>query len=297
MINPLLEHARRYADVKADRAGIALTPAKGIAILRETAPTMVQYAISKPLVALVLQGRKRVAMGDRMFDFGAGESLLITTDVPTVSQITRATVVKPYYALVIELDPGVIASLVSDIGSRPFATDQPVRIDPIDAEVAGAAGRLLRLLDRPDTLGVLGDQLVRELHYWLLSSRHGGAIRALGVTNSHAQRIARAIAVLRERYAEPLPMSLLSEVAGMSSSAFYARFRATTSLTPLQFQKHLRLIEARRRMVSEGAAICDAAYGVGYESIPQFTREYGRMFGASPARDVRQARAEEYVAA
>lgn len=297
MTGQLLDLARRYADAMADRNGVAVTPVKGLVILRETAPTVLQFAISKPLVALVLQGDKRVTMGSSSFDFGAGDSLLITTDVPTVSQITRATVVAPYYSLVMELDAAVIADLVSEIGPLPFAADQPVRVDPTEAEVADAAARLLRLLDRPDTLAVLGGQLLRELHFWLLSGRHGGAIRALGVKDSHAQRVARAVTILRDRYAEPVRIEQLAEAAGMSLSAFHAHFRTITSLTPLQFQKQLRLIEARRRMLAEGRAISDAAYDVGYESVSQFTREYGRLFGAPPARDVRQARAQAAIAA
>lgn len=287
MIELLLDRARRYAEAHADRTGIAVTPVDGLVILRETAPTMLQYAVSKPLVALVLQGGKRVTMGDRTLDFGAGDSLLITTDVPTVSQITGASRALPYYSLVFELDPGVIADLANEIGAVPFDPDHPVHVDPIEAEVADTALRLLRLLDRPATLAVLGPQLVRELHYWLLSGRHGGAIRALGVTDSHAQRIARAVTLLRDRYVESVPINVLAEAAGMSLSAFHVHFRSITSLTPLQFQKQLRLIEARRRMSANGEAISDTAYAVGYESVPQFTREYGRMFGQPPARDIR----------
>ena len=297
MTDRLLDLARRYADAHADRDGIARTSVAGLTILRATAPTLLQHAVSKPLVALVLQGAKRVAMGARTFDFAAGESLLITTDVPTVSQITDASRVLPYLSLVLDLDPAIIGGLVSQMGPAPFEVDRPVRVDPTGAEVVDAAGRLLRLLERPDALAVLGEQIVRELHFWLLNGRHGGAIRALGVTDSHAQRIARAVAILRSRFAEPLRVDALAEAAGMSLSTFHAHFRALTSLTPLQFQKQIRLIEARRRMLAQGDAVCDSAYGVGYGSVPQFTREYGRMFGQPPARDIRQARARVNVVA
>jgi AraC-like DNA-binding protein len=297
MTGPLLDYARRFADAHVDHAGVAATPVDGLVILRETAPTKLQCAVSKPLVALVLQGGKRVAMGSATFDFGAGDSLVIAADVPTVSQITTASRALPYYSLVLELDPIIIAALVGEIGAAPFAANQPVRVDPTEAEVADAALRLLRLLDRPATLAVLGPQLKRELHYWLLSGRHGGAIRALGVVDSHAQRIARAVAMLRAHYAEGVKVEALADTAGMSLSAFHVHFRSITSLSPLQFQKQLRLIEARRRMLSLGETVSDAAYGVGYESVPQFTREYGRMFGLPPARDVRQARAQMSTAA
>ncbi|EQA99400.1 hypothetical protein L288_19690 [Sphingobium quisquiliarum P25] len=297
MTDQLLDYARRYADAFADRGGVAATPLDGLIILRETAPSMLQYAVSKPLVALVLQGSKRVTMGSSTFDFGAGDSLLITTDVPTVSQITAASQILPYYSLVLELSPEIISDLVGEIGPAPIEQERPVRVDPTEDEVAGAALRILRLLDQPAALAVLGRQLVRELHYWLLRSSHGGAIRALGVADSHARRIARAVAILRERYSETVRIEALASAAGMSLSAFHTHFRAITSLTPLQFQKQLRLIEARRRMLALGEAVSNAAYGVGYESVPQFTREYGRLFGQPPARDIRDARGRLNIAA
>ena len=297
MTDQLLDHARRYADAYVDWNGVAATPVDGLVILRETAPTIMHYAVSKPLVAVVLQGGKRVTMGDRTFEFGAGESLLVTTDVPTVSQITNASRLLPYYSLVLELDAAIIGDLAGQISPAPLQRDQPVRVDPTEAEIADAALRLLRLLDRPAALAVLGQQLSRELHYWLLCGRHGAAIRQLGVTDSHAQRIVRAVALLRTHYAEPVRIKALADAAGMSLSAFHVHFRSITSLTPLQFQKQLRLIEARRRMLAQGGTISDTAYGVGYESVPQFTREYRRIFGQPPARDIRQARMQMKIAA
>jgi transcriptional regulator GlxA family with amidase domain len=142
-------------------------------------------------------------------------------------------------------------------------------------------------VDRPSTIPILQTQLLRELHFWLLSGRHGGAIRALGVPGSHAQRIARAVNLIRAQLAAPLRVEQLANAVGMGLSSFHQHFRAITSLTPLQFQKKLRLIEARRLMLSAGEPISNAAYAVGYESVPQFTREYGRLFGVTPARDRR----------
>jgi AraC-like DNA-binding protein len=289
MNDTLLDAARRHADAHC-RDGVAPTPIRGLTVLRELVPSPLEYAISKPLVAIVLQGGKRVTLGSNTFDFGAGQSLLITTDVPTVSQITQASAVSPYLSLVIDLDPAVIEALVMEMGSVPFAPGEPVRVDTTEEEVKDAALRLMRLLDRPASLPVLQDQLIRELHYWLLSGRHGGAIRTLGVTNSYAQRVARAVSIIRSDYAKTLRVQELAEAAGMSISAFYEHFRMITSLTPLQFQKQLRLIEARRMLLAEGAMISNAAYAVGYESVPQFTREYGRMFGLTPSRDVRAVR-------
>jgi AraC-like DNA-binding protein len=290
MTHTLLDAARRYTVAHADANGVAQTPIPGLTLIRQTATTELQYAINKPLVAMVLQGSKRVTMGSNTFDFGAGESLLITADVPTVSQITRANVSVPYFSLVVDLDPAVIESLVVDMGSVPFDEGTPVCVDSTEAEVADSALRLMRLLDRPASLPILQAQLVRELHFWLLSGRHGGAIRTLGVTDSHAQRVARAVALIRANVAKALGVEQLAEAAGMSVSSFHEHFRAITSLTPLQFQKQLRLIEARRMMLADGEMISNAAYAVGYESVTQFTREYGRMFGLPPARDRKAAK-------
>ncbi|MCF8984891.1 helix-turn-helix domain-containing protein [Pseudomonas syringae] len=287
-MNDLLNAVSRYADANY-LGGIAATPLPGLVILRETMPTALLYAISRPLVALVLQGKKRVSMGDKIFEFGAGESLIITADVPTVSQIIVASRNEPYLAFVVELDHALIESLVVEMGTAPFSVGEPLRVESTETEVTDAALRLLRLLDRPGSVSVLKNQLLRELHYWLLSGRHGGAIRALGIASSHAQRIGRTIARIRDEFAQPLRVEQLAETAGMSVSGFHTHFRTVTSLTPLQYQKQLRLIEARRRLL-EGTPIANAAYGVGYESIPQFTREYGRMFGVSPAKDIREVK-------
>jgi AraC-like DNA-binding protein len=296
MSDTLLDIARRHAQAPAD-CDVSRTPIPGLTVICETTPTALQYAINKPLIALVLQGSKRVTVGTRTFDFGAGETLLITADVPTVCQITRADIRSPYFSLVIDLDPAVIESLVVEMGSAPFAAGVPVRVDPTDSEVADAVLRLLRLVDRPPALAVLQTQLMRELHFWLLSGKHGGAIRSLGVVDSHAQRVARAVAFIRANFAKPLRAEHLAEAAGMSTSALYEHFRAITSLTPLQFQKQHRLIEARRMMLAKGTTISNAAYAVGYKSIPQFTREYSGMFGLPPARDMKAAKTRMHSAA
>lgn len=297
MTQTLLDAVRRHAEAHADALGIAPSPVAGLFTVRATGPSELQYAISRPLVALIVQGGKRVTMGSESFDFGAGDSMLIAADVPTVSQITRANLAAPYYSFVLELDPAVITSLAAEMRIVRQGTGARISVDPTDAEVADAASRLLRVLDRPAALAVLKDQLLRELHFWLLAGRHGAAIRALGVAGSHAQRIGRAVAMIREGYAQPLRVERLAEAAGMSPSSFHHHFRAMTSLSPLQFQKQLRLIEARRMMLSEGVAGSHAAYRVGYESIPQFTREYGRMFGVTPARDMKAARGRSHLAA
>ncbi len=286
----LLTAVQRYAESHADRAGLAQTPIAGLTIVRATEASDLLYAISRPLICLVLQGSKHVTMGAQAFSFSAGDSLLITADVPTVSQITRASLAAPYLSLVLELDPAVIADLAMQMDVAREEGALPVRVNPTDAEVSDAALRLMRLLDRPASLPVLHAQLVREFHYWLLAGRHGAAIRNLGWPDSQARRVARAVEVLRTDFAQPLPVERLAAVAGMSPSSFHQHFRNVTSLSPLQFQKQLRLIEARRLMLSEGVSASSAAFAVGYESVPQFTREYGRMFGLPPVKDTEEAK-------
>lgn len=289
-MNPLLDAVRRYADAHADTDGVAQTPIPGLMIVRATEPSGLVYAISKPLVCLVMQGGKHVTLGTQEFAFAAGDSLLITADVPTVSQITEASAKAPYLSLVLELEASIIAELVEQMDAVPVDRYAPVQVEPTDAEAADAALRIMRLLDRPTAVPVLHPQLVREFHYWLLCGRHGAATRRLGWPDSQARRVARAVAVLRSEFAQPLPVERLAAVAGMSPSSFHQHFRNVTSLSPLQFQKQLRLIEARRLMLAEGITASSAAFAVGYESVPQFTREYGRMFGAPPARDTEAAR-------
>jgi len=297
MVDPLLEAVRRCVDSHADPTGVAHTPIPGLTMVHSGAPSDLAYAISRPLVCLVLQGRKQVSTGNRTFMFGAGESLLITADVPIVSQITSASLATPYLSLVLDLDPSVITELTLQMTKDREGSGLSVCTEPTDAEVTDAALRLIRLLDRPASLPVLQAQLVRELHYWLLAGRHGTAIRRLGWPEGHTRRVARAVTILRTEFMRPLSVERLAQAAGMGASSFYHHFRAVTSLSPLQFQKQLRLIEAKRLMLSEGATPSAAALAVGYESVSQFTREYRRMFGLPPARETKAARRSTVTAA
>ena len=283
---PLYELARRQLDAHGVAQGKLVTDIPGLSIVREVQPSPLNHDIPAPMVALVLQGEKTVTAGAHVTHLKPGDSLLIAADVPTVSQVVRASADRPYTSIIIDLDPAVIEPLLLEIDGLPDG-GHAVRSQTTTPEVADTASRLLDLLDRPAALPILRDGLIRELHFWLLSGAHGGAIRHLGMTHSHHQRIARAVSLIRTRYSQPLRVEQLAETAGMSASAFHQHFKQITTLTPLQFQKQLRLIEARQRLLARGASIADAAYGVGYESIPQFTRDYARMFGAPPAKDRR----------
>lgn len=288
-MHSLLDHVRRHVDAHSDRSGFAPTPFRGLGAVRALYPGELQVTMQKPLIAICLQGRKRVTMGTNSFDYGAGEALVITADVPTISQILKASSATPYYALALELDASLLRSLFTEVDLRPV-DNAPIRVTPADPDVMDAALRLMRLVDRPAALPVLGEALLRELHYWLLTGRHGTAIRSLGVVDTHAHRIARAVTLIRHDYAKALRIGDLAAVTGMSESSFHQHFRAVTTLSPLQFQKQLRLIEARRLMLMENAGISHAAHRVGYESVPQFTRDYARLFGTPPGRDLREAR-------
>jgi len=287
MKDTLLNTVRRHAEAHADPAGIARTAIPGLTLIWATMPSGLDYAISRPLIALVVQGSKHVTMGDQTFTLSAGDAMLITADVPTISRITRASIAEPYLSLVLDLDPAVIAELMVEMEAAPVADTAPVCIEPTDAEIADAALRLVRLLERPASVPVLQAQLIREMHYWLLIGRHGAAIRRLGYPDGRVRRIARAVAMLRTEFAQTLRVEHLAAAAGMSPSSFHQHFRAVTSLSPLQFQKQLRLIEARRLMIAEGVSAGSAAFAVGYESVPQFTREYRRMFGLPPVKDTK----------
>lgn len=202
----------------------------------------------------------------------------------------------PYLALVLELDLAILAELAVRMANETEQDRQPVRLERTDDDVAGVALRLMRLLDRPDAVPILHASLVRELHYWLLAGRHGATLRQLGVQDGRSRRLTRAVAMLRAGYAESMPVARLAAAAGMSLSSFHQHFKDATSLSPLQFQKQLRLIEARRLLISEGASASSAAFAVGYESVPQFTRDYGKLFGQPPVRDAKAVRGRAQAA-
>ncbi|ROS03814.1 AraC family transcriptional regulator [Raoultella terrigena] len=289
MRTDLFNLCRRYADAHADRSGLVVTPVPGLTIIRALRPAELQAAINRPLIAMLLQGRKRVTTGSRSFEYGPGEAMVIAADVPTSSQIIQASLRHPYYSLVLELDTAILREL-QDAAPAEQGDMPRVGIEPIGVEVTDAAYRLARLFEQREAMGVLGEGLRRELHYWLLRSVHGAAIRALGAADSHSGRISRAVAILRKDFTRAISVEELAGAAGMSVSVFHQHFRVITTTSPLQFQKQLRLIHARHLMLADGTGIAQAAYAVGYASIPQFTREYARMFGTPPGRDMRAAK-------
>jgi AraC-like DNA-binding protein len=281
MSDELKQAVLRYTASSKQADITAVTPVSGLFLIQRTTPSELEHSVIKPLVCLVLQGRKRVAIANDVFSYGTGDTMIVTGNVPTASRINEASAANPYLSLALDLDPAVITDLVM---GTPGQSSQQTWKDT-DKDLRDALRRLVLLLERPDSLRVLKDALIREIHHWLLLGPHGQAVRNLGLPDSHSHRIARAVSILRAEFAQHLPIERLAAAAGMSRSTFHQHFRSITSLSPLQFQKHLRLIEARRLVLSQGKAFSQVAFEVGYESASQFSREYARMYGRSPAKD------------
>jgi len=282
----------RFANLHANADGLAVTPIPGLRMMCAHAPSGPMRSIYKPLVCLVLQGAKQMTIGLETGEFSAGQSVLVTLDMPVTGRITQASRDKPYLALAIELEAATINEIVMELGlsrTRVQGPVLPLFVDDTDAAMLDCAMRLMRLLDRPEAVPALRPAIMKELHYcWLLAGRHGASLRSLTVPDGDAQRIAAAIKILRAEFDQPISVHRLAASSGMSLSTFHRRFKAMTSLTPIQFQKQLRLIEARRLMLTAGQTASRAAFEVGYESVSQFTREYVRLFGAPPRRDTRE---------
>ena len=281
----------RYANLHANADGLAVTPIPGLRMMCAHAPIGPMRSIYKPLVCLVLQGAKQMTVGVETGEFSAGQSVLVTLDMPVTGRITQASRDKPYLALAIELEAATINEIVTELSlsqTQVQGSALPLFVDDTDTAMLDCAMRLMRLLDRPEAVPVLRPAIMKELHYWLLAGRYGASLRSLTVPDGDAQRIAAAIKILRAEFDQPISVHRLATSSGMSLSTFHRRFKTMTSLTPIQFQKQLRLIEARRLMLTDGQAASRAAFEVGYESVSQFTREYVRMFGAPPRRDTQE---------
>lgn len=289
MSQTLLKLARQFADSNADQQGLAATPVSWLRVLRSTRNGSVSHLIERPTVCLVLQGRMHQTNGNRSYSCSPGDSIVVTNRSPAITEIQAASIAEPCVALFIEVDLSMVSVLVADMEAANCANNFQA-MPSTNEELATCALQLMRLVMNPSSLGVLLNPLVREVHYWILAGQHGATIRNLSRPDSTVRRVARAIAVIRSEFSRSLPIEHLAAVAGMSSSAFHQHFRAATSMTPLQYQKHIRLTEARRMMLSDGSKASSAAFSVGYQSISQFSRDYSKMFGLPPRRETSRAR-------
>jgi AraC-like DNA-binding protein len=250
-----------------------------------TEPSAVSYS---PLFCMLAEGRKRVWLGRQDFVYGPQDCLITSADLPLIAQVVKA----PYLGFSFALDPKVIAELLLELPKAEVgrASLRAVAVEQAGDELLDAVLRLMRLLDRPRHIPIMAPMIEREILFLLLQGPHGETLRQLGAPASPLSQVRRAIDWIREHYNEALRIDRVAKVAGMSAPSFHRHFRAVTNLSPLQFQKRLRLQEARRRLLSERADAASIAFDVGYESPSQFSREYRRLFGAPPRRDASEAR-------
>jgi len=284
----MVERLMRHGGTPGDVAEPAVVP--GLMMMRLHACEGMVCAVYEPLVALVVQGRKRVHFGDETLVYGPDRFFVTPLELPARSAVLEATPERPYLSLALRLDMREIATLVLEgvvPPSPPPGTDRrAMATGAVDAPLLEAFDRLLALLDQPQHAPVLAPLIRREITYRLLTGEAGWRLRQIAAVDSQGHNVSRAIALLRARYAEALRIDDLAREALMSVSSFHHHFKALTGMSPLQFQKQLRLGEARRLMLTEDLDAATAAYRVGYESASQFSREYGRQFGAPPMRDI-----------
>ena len=247
----------------------------------------IEASVYEPVVCLILQGSKVTSIGHQRADLQPGHALVVSHDLPVVSRITKASKSEPYIAVLLSLDMTLIRSLynqVSDVGT-PLNNPQSLSAQIADPEWIAPLIRYFELRDNPLDVQVLGPSILLEIHYRLLLSPIGQMLRHLLNVDSHASRIAKAIHLLRSAFRTPLSVSELSERACMSPSSFHEHFKSVTGTTPLQYQKDLRLIEARTLLVERGLSVSETAYSVGYESPTHFSRDYSKKFGKPPSRE------------
>jgi len=265
----------------------------GLSFARVTAPTPPMSYLYEPSIAMIVRGSKRVQLGGTTYFYDESRFLLTAINLPTVTQVLEASPELPYISLLMRLDMQAARQMIADVdmhdASAPMA-GSAMATGPATVELFDAVSRLVDLLDQPRDLPHLGTLIQREIIYRILASSAGARFRETVLLGTQSQRTAKAIAWLRENYTQPLKVEALAELANMGLSTLHHHFRALTSMSPLQYQKHLRLHEARRILLSENVDAATAALRVGYESASQFSREYRRMFGSPPIRDVAQLR-------
>ncbi len=270
-----------------DSGGVAPTCIDALTLMRAERPTPIDATCYEPVICLILQGSKEIELGPHRVRAGRGQSIIVSHDLPIRTRIVEASAARPYLVAVVRLDVGTLRSLADEVEDTETAGLDQVALEVSTAgpEVVDAMRRLVALADTPADAAVLAPLVLRELHYRLLQADHSTMLRRLLRRDSHASRIAKAIARIRDDLAEPLSVPELAKVATMSASTFHQHFKEVTATTPLQYQKSLRLLEARRRIRDDGRSVTEAAFEVGYQSSTQFSREYARTFGIAPRED------------
>ena len=266
----------------------ALRPDDQLLLLSHEEPSDRLAQVYDPVVCLVVQGEKETTTTDRHLTIGSGQFLVVTHDMPVVAWISGASPRMPYQALILSLDPNILAELQHAARERPAAEDSDpfaMTVGAADFDLVDAFIRYLRALEAPDGAEVLLPLVTREIHYRLLMSPQGHSLRRLTLGQRPAESVSRAIDLIRRDLAAKMNIRALAHHAGLSPSALHHHFKAVTGTTPIQFQKQLRLLEARRLIQSDTRSVTDAAYAVGYSSPTQFSREYRRAFGHPPSED------------
>lgn len=243
--------------------------------------------IAEPTLAVVAQGAKRAVLGDRIHDYAAGQYLIWSVDLPLTANVIQASVAAPFLGFGLRLKPASIAALLLESGvSAPGKIDPPgIAVSDLTTDLIDPIVRLLRLLDHLDDIPVLAPAIEREILWRLLHGAQGAMVQQLGRADSRLAQVARAIRWIRAHYAESFRVDDLAQVAGMSVTSLHRHFRSTTSLTPIQYQKQIRLQEARAQLLANPGAVASVGFNVGYDSPSQFSREYRRLFGAPPGQD------------
>lgn len=279
----------RIAQLDGDHA----TGVPALTLHRRSTPTEPLHCVYGLGLGVIAQGAKQVLLGSEVIDYTPGQSMLTTIDLPVVSHVTRASSREPFLALMLTLDTRDITQLVSEMDLAPHPREgayQSLSVEPLDEALVDALVRLLEVLGEPTLTPVLAHLIQQEIIVRLLAGAHGAQLRHLVAAGSPSQQIAKAVAWLKRNFTHALEVDALAARAHMSPSTFRQHFRAITGTSPLQFQKQLRLQEARQLMLNQNVDASNASGLVGYESASQFSREYSRLFGAPPQRDVRRMR-------
>jgi AraC-like DNA-binding protein len=285
---PLLDHVSALLDRDGPAQGALADVPSGLHFLRFTAPTGQDATFYLPLLCLVLQGAKEVGTSNRTLRVADGQSLVVSHALPVVSRITEATPDRPYIALVFPINLDLLRGLAADVAPARMASPQDpfsISLCQTDVEMEGALLRYLRQCDYEEARRLLAPITAREIHGRLLLGAHAEPLRKLLWHETTASRIFQATREIQSDLARPLVVGALAERAGMSSSAFFEHFKAVTGTSPLQYQKDLRLLRAREALRSTNEKVSEVAFGVGYESSAQFSREYARKFGVPPRQD------------